>query len=100
MKKDCIERGDAINALRNCAKESDMPDEWIKGIECAIDIIKKNIPAVNVPEAVFCSECECNPYMPQSWYESKGYTWCVAMADPLTVPHGYCIFGKRKDESK
>ena len=76
----------SIESDRNC---SDMPSQWIDGVNYAIDLIELYEPTIDI---VRCKDCKY-------WVSDGGALMiCDIHKDP-TVPDHYCSYGEEdKDE--
>ena len=55
---DYIDREQAVDALNDCIKESDMPFEWGQGVASAIYVIR-HLPSAEIPTFdEWCTDCK------------------------------------------
>lgn len=81
----------SLEGNRNC---SDMPSQWIDGVNCAIDIIELYAPIIDAVEVVRCRECKRWTDMGEPWGECR---WSEAGNITLaTTPDDYCSNGVRR----
>ena len=104
---DLISRADAIEGIRKCKFESDMPSDWYKGMEEAQSIIedtpsavsRKDTVTLNSPisiqaEMVAVVRCkDCKHYIVEGI--TTQYGWCHEYKHSVDEDD-YCSYGERK----
>ena len=98
-----IKREDAINELVTITNESDMPEDWHKGMSVSISALYR-VPSADVVEVVRCGVCKyCEEYETMEGVERTcGRVWCSPY-DWTDKPCFYvsaddfCSYGERKE---
>ena len=92
---DFIKREDAISELVTITNESDMPEDWHRGLSVAISNLFR-VPSADVAEVVRCKDCK--QFEKHSGHigniQYNGY--CKGIGDWVN-PTDYCSWGERKD---
>ena len=72
----------SIENDRNC---SDMPSQWIDGVNYAIDLIELYAPTIGAVEVVRCKDCK--------YWDP----WHCSQFNDHTHEVDYCSYGERKE---
>ena len=75
----------SIESDRNC---SDMPSQWIDGVNYAIDLIELYEPTIDAVSVVRCKECK----------HRKKNGFCLEHNRYEKNDNGYCSYGEREGE--
>ena len=80
----------SIESDRDC---SDMPSQWIDGVNYAIDLIKLYEPTIDTVEVVRCKECK-------HWDNEDDAQRCSYTHNGLhwAKPDDFCSYGERKEK--
>ena len=95
---DYISREAAINALAKIILESDMPEDWNKGMDDAMSALF-GIPAADVRPVVLCRDCYA--YRRDKELAEAAYLDPEMYCGLLRCEMGedsFCSYGKRKGE--
>lgn len=89
---DYISRDVAVNGLAKIINESDMPDDWNKGMSAAMLALFR-IPAADVQPVVLCENCQYCIIKDAFEY------WCNGFCSParLVCHDDFCSRGVKKD---
>lgn len=88
---DYISRDTAVNGLAKIINESNMPEEWNKGMSTAMSALFR-IPTADVRPVITCGECK-------HWFEN-GTDYCSCDRDALLRERDFfCAAGEKREES-
>ena len=88
----------AVNGLAKIINESDMPEEWNKGMSAAMSVLFR-IPAADVRPVITCGECKHSDTFSPDCTEATFPLKCLSIRYGGVYPNWFCEHGEKREES-